>query len=69
VAVGDEVDTSGLDGIFPGGFKVGSVVRVGDGEGLQKRIEITTAVDFRTLEEVLVLLAGPAAGEHEEDGS
>jgi len=45
------------------------VTRVGDGEGLQKRIEITTAVDFWTLEEVLVLLAGPAEDEPGEGGS
>ena len=69
VETGDVVTSSGLDGIYPGGFMVGTVTRVGDGEGLQKRIEITTAVDFRTLEEVLVLLAGPAEDEHEEDGS
>ncbi len=69
VEEGDEVTTSGLDGIYPGGFKVGSVTRVGDGEGLQKRIEITTAVDFWTLEEVLVLLAGPAEDEPGEGGS
>ena len=69
VETGDVVTSSGLDGIYPGGFMVGTVTRVGDGEGLQKRIEITTAVDFRTLEEVLVLLAGPPEDEHGEDGS
>jgi rod shape-determining protein MreC len=69
VEPGDTVTSSGLDGIYPGGFMVGTVTRVGDGEGLQKRIEITTAVDFRTLEEVLVLLVGPAEERHGEDGS
>lgn len=68
VGIGDAVTSSGLDGIYPGGFMVGTVTRVDAGEGLQKRIEIVTAVDFRTLEEVLVLLAGPLAEEQGEDG-
>lgn len=63
VEPGDAIQTSSLEGIYPAGLPVGRVIRVGDAEGLQRRIEIATAVDFRTLEEVLVLLAPEAADE------
>jgi rod shape-determining protein MreC len=65
VQAGDMVTTSGLDGIYPGGLRVGRVVRVGAGEGLQRRIAIQTAVDFSTLEEVLVLTSAEPADEGE----
>ena len=48
------------------GFRIGQVRAVGNGEGLQRRVLIETAVDFRTLEEVLVLTGdgpGPAVEE------
>ena len=66
VQTGDMVTTSGLDGIYPGGLRVGRVVRVGAGEGLQRRIAIQTAVDFSTLEEVLVLTSAEPADEGED---
>ncbi len=58
VEPGDSVDTSGLDGIYPKGFRIGLVATVGDSEGLQRQVVIRTAVDFRTLEEVLVVVGG-----------
>lgn len=67
VQAGDMITTSGLDGIYPGGLRVGRVVRVGAGEGLQRRIAIETAVDFSTLEEVLVLVAEPPGADGEAD--
>lgn len=53
----DLVVTSGIDGIYPKGFLIGSVVhieRVGTG---YKEIRIRPSVDFATIEEVLVVLA------------
>lgn len=55
----DRVVTSGLDGIFPRGFTIGSVVRVEDGPGLYKRIWVQPAVDFAALGSVLVVLDPP----------
>jgi rod shape-determining protein MreC len=66
VEAGDMVTTSGLDGIYPGGLRVGRVVRVGAGEGLQRRIAIQTAVDFSTLEEVLILVSPEPTADGEE---
>ncbi len=63
VKKGDEVFTSGLGGIFPQGVRVGIVARVGIAEnGLMKEVQVKPAVDFRSLEEVLVYMpagAGP----------
>ena len=64
VKPGDLVLTSGLGGIFPEGVRVGTVTRVGVGEnGLMKEIQVKPAVDFRSLEEVLVYMpAGAGRG-------
>lgn len=56
VEVGDVVVTSGLDQIYPKGYTLGVIAAIGEGEGLTKIIEIRPEVDFRRLEEVLVLL-------------
>ena len=56
VAVGDVVVTSGLDEIYPKGVTVGVVFSVAEGDQLTKNIFIRPEVDFRHLEEVLVLL-------------
>jgi rod shape-determining protein MreC len=56
--VGDLVVTSGLDGIFPRGVPVGTIVRLAREEGgLFQTAEIEPAVDFNKLEEVLVVEA------------
>jgi rod shape-determining protein MreC len=55
VVKGDLVVTSGLGGIFPADVRIGTVEKVGlEPNGLTKEIVIRPAVDFRTLEEVLV---------------
>jgi rod shape-determining protein MreC len=61
---GDWVFTSGLGGIFPEGVRVGTVSRVGTAEnGLMKEVQVKPAVDFRSLEEVLVYMpAGAGRG-------
>lgn len=54
--LGDEIVTSGLDGIFPRGMPLGHVTRIrSDDAGLFQSAELVPAVDFRKLEEVLVL--------------
>jgi rod shape-determining protein MreC len=53
---GDMIVTSGLDGIFPRGLLVGTVGRVSQqGPGLFLNIEVKAAVDFRELEQVMIL--------------
>ena len=52
--------TSGLDGIFPRGLLVGTIQSVRrEGPGLFLGVKITPAVDFRQLEQVLILTEPP----------
>jgi rod shape-determining protein MreC len=60
VQVGDVVVTSGLDDLYPKGLVVGRVRSVGSGSGLFKDVRVEPSADFATLEEVLVVLNGPA---------
>jgi rod shape-determining protein MreC len=56
VQVGDKVVTSGLGGIFPKGLLTGTVTAVDRKRpGIFQYIEVTPAVDFSRLEEVLLL--------------
>jgi len=60
VAVGDEVFTSGLGKKFPASILIGYVSKIGDQEfGLHQEGEVTPAVDFTRLDEVLILTSGP----------
>jgi rod shape-determining protein MreC len=53
---GDMIVTSGMDGIFPRGLLVGTVGRVSqEGPGLFLNIDIKAAVNFRELEQVMIL--------------
>ena len=56
VVVGDLVVTSGIEGIFPKGFTIGTVDAVEKNGPSYKRITIKPTVDFSSLEEVLVVL-------------
>lgn len=57
---GDPVVTSGLDGIFPRGLLVGYVGSVRrEGPGLFLNVDVTPAVNFRRLEQVLVVTQQP----------
>ena len=59
-AAGDEVVTSGQDGIFPAGFPIGKVERFDRGGGTTfKTIAVRPAVNFSHLSMVLVLLDPP----------
>ena len=68
VRVGDTVVTSGIDGIYPKGFVIGQIESVERGVGVFGTLGLRPAVDFSSLEGVLVVLApagvagaGPAA--------
>ena len=56
IVVGDVVMTSGIDGIFPKGFLIGRVETVDKNGPAYRRIVVKPAVDFRALEDVLVVL-------------
>jgi len=56
VRVGDRVLTSGLDGVFPRGVLVGSIIKVNRPKtGILQDSELRSAVDFGKIEEVIVL--------------
>jgi rod shape-determining protein MreC len=63
VAVGDTIVTSGIDGIYPKGFVIGRVEAVEKSGGGYKEIAVRPAVDFTSLEEVLVVLTPSPARE------
>ena len=56
VVAGDVVVTSGIDGLYPVGFILGTVERVSRGDGLYHEITVRPAVDFSRLEDVLIVL-------------
>ena len=56
VWVGDRIVTSGIDGIYPKGFAIGTVTDIAPGVGLYQTIQIAPAVDFSQLEDVLVVM-------------
>lgn len=68
VRVGDLVVTAGIDGIYPKGFVIGTVTGVTRATGVYQDIGVRPAVNFATLEEVLVVrgraaeTAAPATG-------
>jgi rod shape-determining protein MreC len=63
VVAGDVVVTSGIDGIYPKGFVIGRVETVEKSGGSYRRITIKPAVDFRSIEEVLVVLTPPGGSD------
>lgn len=66
VKPGDLVVTSGIDGIYPKGFVIGTVERADRGAGTYYEIVVRPSVDFTRLEEVLIVKTPPpsrAAGE------
>jgi rod shape-determining protein MreC len=56
IKVGDTIVTSGVDGIYPKGFLIGKVEKVERSGAAYKNIQVQPAVDFSTLEDVLVVL-------------
>jgi len=60
VRVGDEIVTSGIDGIYPKGFRIGVANQVTDGFGLYQQISVSPVVEFSQIEDVLVVLDAQA---------
>lgn len=54
-APGDVVLSAGIDGIYPKGIPVGTVVKAEKGPDLFKNIVVKPSVDFGAIEEVIVL--------------
>jgi rod shape-determining protein MreC len=69
VVAGDIVVTSGIDGIYPKGFIIGRIEAVERQGSSYKRITIKPAVDFTSLEEVLVVLTPTPARQAAEGAS
>ena len=60
VRPGDRLITSGLDGTFPKGLLVGTIVEIAeDSPGLFRRVRVSLAVDPLVMEEVLFISAEP----------
>lgn len=64
VKVGDTIVSSGLDGVFPKGLRIGYVSEVvKPSSGIFQDVTVAPFIDFEKLEEVLVLL-NPLKNEH-----
>jgi rod shape-determining protein MreC len=61
IVAGDEIVTSGVDGVYPKGLAIGRVEKSERGAGLYRAVTVRPAVDFSSLEQVLVVLV-PAHG-------
>lgn len=55
VQVGDRIVTGGIDGIYPKGIVVGTILEVEEGAELFARVVAVPAVDFATMEDVIIL--------------
>lgn len=55
VRPGDRVVTAGIDGVYPRGIPIGTVLEVGQGGQLFHRIQLAPAVDFGMLDQVYLL--------------
>jgi rod shape-determining protein MreC len=62
VKSGDVVSTSGIDGIYPKGFVIGQIESVERVAGAFGAIVIRPAVDFSSIEAVLVVTTPPLSG-------
>lgn len=55
VQPGDRILTAGIDGVYPRGITIGTVVRAEPGKSLFKIVGVKPAADFGTIEEVIVI--------------
>lgn len=63
IRVGDIVVSSGLDGVFPKGLRIGYVSEVVKRtSGMFQEVKVTPYVDFDKLEEVLIIVNPPGHG-------
>lgn len=63
---GERVVTSGVDGIYPEGYLIGWVVTSERGPQLYRNATVRPAVDFSSLEDVLVVLVPPRSAARDE---
>jgi len=57
IVLGDQVETSGMGGIYPKGILVGTIKEIREGKNITDRYAIIkTAVNFAKLETVLVIV-------------
>jgi rod shape-determining protein MreC len=68
IVEGDTVLTSGIDGIYPKGFVIGTVTHIDRSAGAVRSITLEPAVDFSRLEEVLVVLTPPVPDDTASEG-
>jgi rod shape-determining protein MreC len=55
VRPGDTILSAGIDGIYPKGIPIGTIVKAEPGTSLFKTITVRPAVDFGSIEEVIVI--------------
>jgi rod shape-determining protein MreC len=55
VQPGDRILTAGIDGVYPRGILIGTVIRAEPGQSLFKTVSVKPAADFGAVEEVIVL--------------
>lgn len=67
VQQGDLVVSSGIDGIYPKGYAIGWIDSIEREEGLYLGLRVRPAVDFNSLEEVLVVLVPPRPATIEDE--
>ena len=60
IKVGDRVVTSGIEGIYPKGFEIGQIESIDRRSGEFSAVIIRPAVEFSSLEAVLVVLTPPS---------
>jgi rod shape-determining protein MreC len=69
VKTGDLVVTSGIDGIYPKGFVIGTIDSVAGDVGEYHEITVRPAVDFARIEEVLIVRTPPPSRDAAERGA
>lgn len=71
IKVGDLVVSSGIDGIYPKGYAIGWIETLEKGKesgrGLYWTVSVRPAIDFNSLEEVLVVLVPPRPATVEDE--
>ena len=56
LVIGDNIETSGMGGIYPKGIKIGKIIELSDSKNITERYAIVeVATDFSKLETVLVI--------------
>jgi len=56
---GEDIITSGKDGLFPSGIKVGKIVSITTGTSLFKQVKVEPYFDIRRLDHVAIIMKDP----------